>query len=300
MSFIRIDPLPARILPESRFTLGCNNHPAERAMDRFVSPLLVLFTSLSAAASDTVARPQWQREFDAKGVRGTFVLFEPASDRYLVFNEARARQRFLPASTFKIPNALIGLEVGSITDENEVFHWDGKPKPRAAWERDHTLGTGMRESVVWMFQEVARRTGKERMKDWLDRLGYGNRDLTGGIDLFWLQGGLRVSAVEQVEFLRKLAEGELPMTQRSQRLVKNALAVEKKRDYTLYAKTGSSGAMKNPVSWWVGWVERKGKPAAFFAMNFTPAPRTRYEDRFAIARAILAEAGALPSESPPS
>src|SRR5438128_4044690 len=157
-------------------------------MDRFVSPLVCLFASFTAAAADGVARPQWQRHFDAKDARGTFVLLEPANDRYLVLNEGRARTRFLPASTFKIPNALIGLEVGSITDENEVFHWDGKPKLRAAWERDQTLATGMRESVVWMFQEVARRTGKERMREWLDRLEYGNRDMKGGIDLFWLQG----------------------------------------------------------------------------------------------------------------
>ena len=224
-------------------------------MQQFVSPLLALFTSLSAGVADTVARPQWQKHFDAKGVRGTFVLFEPQTDRYLVFNEARARQRYLPASTFTIPNALIGLEVGSITDENEVFPWDGKPKLRAAWERDQTLASGMRESTVWMFQEIARRTGKQRMKEWLDRLGYGNRDMTGGIDLFWLQGGLKVSAMEQVDFLRKLGEGELPMSQRSQRLVRQALVVEKSRAYTLYAKTGTANPVKNPVSWWVGWIE---------------------------------------------
>jgi beta-lactamase class D len=267
-------------------------------MDRFVSPLLVLFTSLSSPAADIVARPQWQRYFDAKDVRGTFVLLQPANDRYLVLDEARSRKRFLPASTFKIPNALIGLEVGSITDENEVFHWDGKPKPRAAWERDHTLATGMRESVVWMFQEIARRTGKERMREWLDRLEYGNRDMKGGIDLFWLQGALRVSAMEQVQFLRRLAEGELAMSQRSQRLVRNALVHEKTREYTLYAKTGTSGAVKDPVDWWIGWIEKKGRPVAFFAMNFAPAKTTRYEDRFAIARAILAEAGALPLAVP--
>src|SRR5260221_1315327 len=269
-------------------------------MERFVSPLLLLFTSLAASASDTVARSDWQKFFEARGVRGPFGLFEPAKDRYLVFNEARARTRMLPASTFKIPNALIGLEVGSITDENEVFHWDGKPKPIAAWERDHTLGTGMRESVVWMFQEIARRTGRERMREWIDRLDYGNRDIGGGIDLFWLQGSLRVSAVEQVDFLRKLADGELPMSQRSQRLVRHALVVEKTPAYTLYAKTGTSIRSKNPVWWWVGWVEKKGRTAAVFAMNFTPTNKTTYADRFSLARAILVDAAALPSESPPS
>ena len=181
-----------------------------------------------------------------------------------------------------------------------MFRWDGRPKPYAAWERDQTLETGMRDSVVWMFQEIARRTGKERMKEWLDKLDYGNKDITGGIDLFWLQGGLRVSPVEQVDFLRKLSEGALPMTQRSQRLVRNALVREKKPAYTLYGKTGTSGAVKNPVSWWVGWIERKGKPTAYFAMNFAPGPKTVYADRFDIARAILIEAGALPSESRPS
>ena len=178
-------------------------------MDRFVSPLVALLASFSASAADIVARPDWQRHFDAFGVRGTFVLLEPANDRYLVLNESRAKQGFIPASTFKIPNALIGLEVGAIADENEVFRWDGKPKIRSEWERDQTLDTGMKYSVVWMFQEVARRIGKERMKEWLVRLDYGNRDMRGGIDQFWLQGAIRISAFQQVDFLRKLSEGEL-------------------------------------------------------------------------------------------
>lgn len=264
-------------------------------MDRLASPLMLLFASLSAGAADIVAAPEWRRHFDSKGVRGTFVLFEPAKDRYLVHNEARARQRFLPASTFKIANAVIGLEVGAIGDENEVFHWDGHPKPRAAWERDQTLASGMRDSVVWMFQEVARRTGRARMREWLERLDYGNRDMSGGVDLFWLQGGLRVSAMEQVDFLYKLAEGRLPASQRAQRLVRNALVVEKTRDHTLYAKTGTSGRAKDPVSWWVGWVERKGRPVACFAMNLARGDATQSDDRIAIARAILREAGVLPA-----
>lgn len=259
-------------------------------MDRLASPLLMLFANLSAQSADIVARPDWKSHFDAAGVRGTFVLFEPARDRYQVLDETRAKQRFLPASTFKIPNALIGLEVGSITDETEVFAWDGKPKPRAQWERDQTLATAMRDSTVWMFQEVARRTGKARMREWLEPLDYGNRDMSGGIDLFWLQGGLRVSAMEQVRFLHRLAEGRLPMSQRSQRLVRATLVVEKSRGYTLYAKTGTSSG-RDAVNWWVGWIERQGKPLAYFAMNLTPQPATRFADRFTIARAILREVG---------
>ena len=246
-----------------------------------------------AASAETSVEPGWQRFFEAKGVRGTFVLFEPLQGRYTVADPARAKQRFLPASTFKIPNALIGLEVGSISDENEVFHWDGKPKLRPQWERDQTLASGMQHSVVWMFQDIARRTGRATMREWLERLGYGNHDLAGGIDQFWLQGGLRISAREQVELLYKLAEGRLPMTQRAQRLVRNALVVEKTRDHTLYAKTGTSGG-KEPVAWWVGWIEKKGRPIGVFAMNYAPTPASRFEDRFAIGRSILAASGKLP------
>ena len=253
----------------------------------------MLLFAAGAASAQTVVEPDWLRFFAAKGVRGTFVLFEPLQNRYTIADPSRAKQRFLPASTFKIPNALIGLEVGSISDENEVFHWDGKPKLRPQWERDQTLATGMRESVVWMFQEVARRTGKPSMREWLDRLGYGNHDMSGGIDQFWLQGGLRISAREQVELLYKLAEGRLPMTQRAQRLVRDALVVEKTRDHTLYAKTGTTGG-KDPVAWWVGWIEKKGRPIAVFAMNYAPTPASRFDDRFEIGRAILAASGKLP------
>ncbi len=262
-------------------------------MDRLSTSLLLLFTGLGHASAETVAMPRWQRHFDAKGVKGTFVLFEPMEDRYRVLDTARAERRYLPASTFKIANALIGLEVGSIADENEVFHWDGRPKPFAAWERDQTLESAMRESVVWMFQEVARRTGKARMREWLDRLEYGNRDMSGGIDLFWLQGGLRVSAMEQVRFLHRLAEGRLPMTQRAQRLVRQALVVERTRGCALYAKTGTVASGKEAVMWWVGWIERKGRPQAYFAMNFAPAPSTAFADRFVIGRGVLREAGVL-------
>ena len=116
------------------------------------------------------------------------MLFGPA-DRT---SSRQARAPGLRAhATFKVANALIGLEVGSLNDELEVFRWDGKPKPVGLWERDHDLGSGMAYSVVWMFQEIARRTGRERMREWLGRLEYGNRDTSGGIDLFWLRAGAR-------------------------------------------------------------------------------------------------------------
>jgi beta-lactamase class D len=267
-------------------------------MDRLASPLLALFASVGLRSADSVARPEWKRHFEAREVPGTFVLFEPALDRYSILDAGRAKQRFLPAATFDLASAIVGLEVGAIACETEVFPWDGNPRFRVALERDHTLSTAMRDNADWMFQEAARRTGKARMREWLERLEYGNRDLAGGVDLFWLQGGLRVSALEHVEFLHRLAESRLPATHRAQRLVRNAMVVEKTREYALYAKWGSSGRTREPVDWWMGWIERKGRPQAYFAMNLAPHQRMRPGECIEVGRAILATEGLLPSESP--
>lgn len=267
-------------------------------MDRLPNPLLALFTSLAGTDADLLEQPSWRAHFDAKGAAGTFVLWEPLAGRYRVLDARRARKGYLPHATFDPVGALVGLEVGALNDELEVFRWDGKPKPVRSWERDHDLASGMCYGPIWMFQEIARRTGRQRMKEWLERLGYGNQDISGGADLFWLQGGLRVSAMEQVQFLHRLSEGRLPATQRAQRLVRSSLVVERTGAYTLYAKAGtSSQAIREPVWWWMGWVERKGRPGAYFAMNFTPHGANRSTDRFEIGRAILEEAGALPREA---
>lgn len=264
-------------------------------MKRFAPTLAMMLAALHAQAAPTVPAPQWERHFAARGVTGTFVLFEPAANRTLACNGARAAERFLPASTFKIPHALIGLETGAVADEHEVFRWDGKPKRFDAWERDHTLPSAMRDSVVWVFQAIARRVGKPAMGEWLDRLDYGNRDMTGGIDLFWLQGGLRISAMEQVEFLRKLGEGRLPVSSRSRRIVREAMLAERCGDAVIRGKTGTAMFSKDGIAWWIGWVERGGEPVAYFAMNYRAFDRTPREVRFDITRAILEEAGVLRS-----
>lgn len=261
-------------------------------MDRLSTSLLALFAGLGTTEPETLPMPQWQRHFEAKGVKGTFVLFEPMRDRYRVLDPVRAERRRLPGATFDIANALVGLEVGTIADESELFPWDGRAKPSRAWERDHTLGSGMRDGVAWVFQEVARRTGKSLMRDWLERLEYGNRDIAGGIELFWLQGGLRVSAMEQVRFLHRLSEGRLPMTQRAQRLVRSALVVERTRDRTLYARAATAGSGREAVAWWVGWIERQGRPLAHFAMGCGAGPGPA-ADRESIGREVLREAGVL-------
>jgi beta-lactamase class D len=254
----------------------------------------MMLASLHARPATQEVAPQWERHFREQGVAGTFVLHETGPNRTTVYDEARAREGFLPASTFKVPLALIGLETGAVADENEVFRWDGKPRWRESWERDHTMPSAMAESVVWVFQAIARRVGRPVMREWLERFEYGNGELAGGTDLFWLQGGFRVSALEQVEFLRKLQEGRLPVTARSRRIVCDSLAAERRGDCVIRAKSGTAISSRDGVAWWVGWVERGGAPVAYFALNYRTLEATPRATRREIGHVLLEEADVIP------
>lgn len=233
------------------------------------------------------------RHFEAFGAEGAFVLHDATTGRRLVHDPERARTRFLPASTFKIPNSLIALETGVLADEREVIRWDGVDRGDW-WNGDMDMRKAFGRSAVWFYQDVARRIGEPRMREWVERLGYGNADTSGGIDRFWLDGGLRISAEEQVEFLRRLHAGALPVSVRSHRIVRDVMRLEDGDGYVLRGKTGWARHGGVNYGWLVGWVE-KGAAVYFFATQIeSPAadfPMRRAQQE--ITRGILAELGIL-------
>ena len=140
--------------------------------------------------------------FEKGGYEGCLVAAE--RDGTVVFRSGDAcAEPYPPCSTFKIPNSLIGLETGAI-ERHTVLPWNGEDLPYDSWERDHDLASAMQYSVVWYYQELARRVGEEAMQSWVDRFDYGNRDLSAGLTLFWLGSSLKISADEQIAFLSKL------------------------------------------------------------------------------------------------
>jgi beta-lactamase class D len=261
--------------------------------------LLLLSFAAGAAAPRWEEPPEWAAEFASRAVDGTMVVYDESADRYQVFGRARAETRLSPASTFKLFNALVALDSGAVKDEYEVIRWDGVQHSIADWNRDHSLASGMKFSALWFYQEMARRAGAARMQQWIDKVGYGNRDIGGGIDQFWLGGKLRISAVEQVAFLRRLATGTLPFSPRAQETVRRIAIVESAPDYVIHAKTGwarkSDIGRTDDLGWYVGWVERGGR-RWFFALNIDmPRGWQDAAQRTAIARAVLVRAGALPA-----
>lgn len=204
--------------------------------------------------------------FESRQVVGGFLLYDLKANRYLEFCGDRCAQRFIPASTFKLLNAQIALETGVIADEHEAIPWDGVERPVASWNHDHTLKSAMEFSVVWFYQELAGRIGPDRMQHYVDLAGYGNQDISGSSGAFWLEGNLRISQYEQIEFLRKLYADELPFSKRTIHVVKEIIILEETEDYRLSGKTGWASSVDPDVGWFVGYVE-KDDNIYFFATN---------------------------------
>lgn len=225
---------------------------------------------------------------------GTLVMQELESGHWLASDTVRTRERRLPASTFKIPNSLIALETGVLRDERQRLPWNGVTHPIAAWNRDHTLRSALGVSVVPVYQDFARRIGEAQMRAWLDSLDYSNADCGGGIDHFWLDGALAISPVEQMRFLARLARLELPLSERSQRILREALIVEAAPEYVLRAKTGWAARSTPGHGWWVGWLEREGRTLVF-ALILNLRDEADLPLRQELVRHALVGLGALPA-----
>jgi beta-lactamase class D len=235
------------------------------------------------------------KRFVDEGTVGTFVGYK--TDDYLIIasDKDRSGQAFLPASTFKIPNSLIALETGVVGDpDKDVFKWDGVKRSIEPWNHDHTLRSAIAASAVPVYQEIARRVGAERMQKYVGLFEYGNRNIGGGIDQFWLTGDLRIDPVQQIDFVDRLRRGVLPVSKRSQDLVRDILPVTRAGDATIRAKTGLLGAElgKPSLGWVVGWAE-KGGAQTVFALNMDIREPRHVASRMKLAQQCLADIGAI-------
>lgn len=260
---------------------------------RIQSVLILLLTVISPISSAAQERPDWGRFFEEFEAQGTLVVDDErvASNSVLVYEPERARKRFSPASTFKIPHTLFALDAGALRDEFQVFEWDGVERDFPGHNRDQDLRSAMRNSTLWVYRQFAKEIGEQSARDYLRRIDYGNADPSTDEGDYWVDGNLAISAHEQISFLKRLYRNELPFKTEHQRLVKDVMIVEAGREWILRAKTGWEGRM----GWWVGWVEWPTGPV-FFALNIdTPNRTDDLAKREQITRAILQSIEALPA-----
>ncbi len=284
----RVLVLSCMLLPMT-FLAACK--PIQSATSR---PLPTPSPQVETTPSVSEEKPELEKFFE--GMKGAFVLYDLNGQRTIRYNPQRCAEPFLPASTFKILNSLIGLETGVISDENYRIAWDGTNYEIPAWNQDQTLATAFQNSVVWYYQELARRIGEERMRQDVELAGYGNQDISGEIDTFWLEGSLRISADQQVDFLKRFYQNDLPFSKKSIDIVKKIMVLESADSYTFRGKTGSVQRLPIHTGWFVGYLERDGN-VYFFATNIESADPDGFANGAAareITENILVEEGLLP------
>lgn len=253
-------------------------------MKRFLLAALVL-SAFGAAAFGIAFKkiPEVEKIFRDRSMLGTFVMFDAAGDTMFVWNDERAKQQFAPASTFRIANALLALDAGIVksldeaipyhskqyrNDESAVPYFYGGPLKRDdPWNRKLELRKAMRVPYTSIFRGLARQLGIQQMRDGMTKLAYGNMQVGHQVDRCWRDGTLRISAIEQAEFLAKLAQGKLPVTQNALEKTRELTLSEKTETYRLYSKSGSLvTAESKRLGWWIGWIERENKVFSF-ALN---------------------------------
>ncbi|EPU9009164.1 OXA-24 family carbapenem-hydrolyzing class D beta-lactamase [Acinetobacter baumannii] len=249
-------------------------------MKKFILPIfsISILVSLSACSSiktkseDNFHISSQQHEkaiksyFDEAQTQGVIIIKEGKNLSTYGNALARANKEYVPASTFKMLNALIGLENHKATT-NEIFKLDGKKRTYPMWEKDMTLGEAMALSAVPVYQELARRTGLELMQKEVKRVNFGNTNIGTQVDNFWLVGPLKITPVQEVNFADDLAHNRLPFKLETQEEVKKMLLIKEVNGSKIYAKSGWGMGVTPQVGWLTGWVEQANGKKIPFSLN---------------------------------
>lgn len=212
---------------------------------------------------------------------GVLVIYDGKKIQKFGNDVHRADQRYIPASTFKMLNALIGIQHHKTTPK-EVFKWDGQKRAFSSWEKDLTLAEAMQASAVPVYQELARRIGLKLMTREVKRVGYGNKNIGTQVDNFWLVGPLKITPVEEVRFAYALAKQKLPFDQSTQQQVKGMLLIDEVQGTKIYAKSGWGMDVSPQVGWWTGWIEQANGKITAFSLNMEMSRHEHTEARKAI------------------
>jgi beta-lactamase class D len=211
--------------------------------------------------------PDIARELEAARVTGTMALFDTQDSVLGCSDLKRCAEAVVPASTFKIPHSMIALETGIVEGPDTVMPWDKQQYWVAAWNQDLSFRDAFRYSCFPCYRALARKVGEAGEREWLTKLDYGNHDVSGGVDKFWLWGGLRISPLEQLDFLRRFDAGKLPISERTADIVRDIMTLDVTETYVLRGKTGATAPPDEPreLAWFVGWLEL-GERRVYFAL----------------------------------
>lgn len=255
----------------------------------FCSLLILVYSSFTVA-----------EEISECNIQCTFVLLDGTSGEYTIKNKHRAKLRLPPFSTFKIPNTIIALDTGVVKDLDQLLSFDKDQYkiqnwwPKNWYEKPLNIKTAFANSAVPIYRNIATSVGEEKMKSYVTQFNYGNQDISSGLDSFWLNGSLKISAIEQVEFIQSLFKVTIDIDKNILTTLNFIMLTEETKEYKFYAKTGS-GRLDDGMflGWYVGAVESKNG-THFFALNIIG---NTFNDirlsRKALAKKLLKQAGII-------
>jgi len=222
------------------------------------------------AIGKEIVIPEFQTIINSAYVEGAILIYDLKDDRYYSNDYEWPKKGKLPASTFKITNSIIALETGVVENDSTLFKWNGEKRNFRIWEQDLIFRNAFHFSCVPCYQEVARKIGAKKMTEYLSKLEYGNMKVDStNIDIFWLEGESRISQFQQIDFLKRLYQSELPISERTEAIVKRMMVIEENDEYKLSGKTGWSISKGNNNGWFVGYIESSNK-TYLFATNVEP------------------------------
>jgi beta-lactamase class D len=214
-----------------------------------------------------IVKSEFGNILDSLKVKGSILIYDVKNKTYYSNDFEWSKTGVIPASTFKIPNSIIALESGIIKNDSTIFKWNGDKRRFKKWEEDLTFKKAFQVSCVPCYQEIARKIGVKRMKSYLKKLNYDGMIFdTLTIDNFWLEGKSIFSQMQQIDFLERLYFSQLPISKRTENIMRDIMQLEKTENYILSGKTG--WGMRNEMNngWLVGYLETNNS-VYFFATN---------------------------------
>ncbi len=205
-------------------------------------------------------RSDFAKYYSQYRLSGNFVLYDLKKDKYIYYNQGQAQQAYPPGGTFKLFLSLVGFETGNIqspgVDVSEL---------KTTWKPEREAKAVYQSSSVHYYEILSHNIGQPEIKNWMDKVQYGNADTSGGIPRFWQNGGLKISSDAQVAFMRRLYEHKLPFSEVNMEKVKGMMAIEDTMGYSLKGKTGWAEEDNEDIGWFVGYIETKDD--TFFFAN---------------------------------
>ena len=222
---------------------------------------------------------------------GSFVLYDQSADKWNIYNMEHASTRVSPNSTYKIYDALLGLESGIITPEHSTFTWNGEPYPFNSWEADQDLTSAIHNSVNWYFQAIDSQAGFEAVRTFLQTINYGNQNTGTNLNLYWTDFSLKISPIEQVELLQDFYQNNFHFDSKNIQAVKKALLLSTTSSGSLYGKTGTGRVNGKDVNgWFIGYIETSNN-TYYFATNIQSSSGATGSQATEITKSVLSNLG---------